>query len=79
MPLSDSTGVKSLKTFCKNSTKEKIHITLSGVNDNVRASLEKSNIPSIVGEENICGNIHLAIERAVGLNEVLWWRKKKRK
>ena len=29
-------------------------------------------------EENICANIHLAIERAVGLNEVLWWWKKKR-
>ena len=78
VPFIDSTGIKDLETLCKSSRKEKIQIILSGVNDNVRASLEKSNIPSIVGEENICGDIHLAIERAVGLNEVLWWRKKKR-
>jgi SulP family sulfate permease len=70
VPFIDSTGVKSLETLCRNSKKEKIHIILSGVNSDVRASLEKTNIPSIVNEENICANIHLAIDKAVELNEM---------
>ena len=64
VPFIDSTGLKNLEMLCQNSTKEKIHIILSGVNSHVRASLQKSSIPHIVGEENICENIHAAVERA---------------
>lgn len=64
VPFIDSTGLKNLEMLCQNSTKEKIHIILSGVNSHVRASLQKSSIPYIVGEENICENIHAAVERA---------------
>jgi SulP family sulfate permease len=34
------------------------------VKENVRESLNKSAIPQLIGEENICSNIHLAVERA---------------
>lgn len=70
VPFIDSTGLKNLETLCKNSTKEKIQIILSGVNENVRISLYKSSIPYIIGEENICENIHLAVERAREMRKV---------
>lgn len=68
VPFIDSTGLRNLETLCKNSAREKIHIILSGVNPDVRGSIEKSAIPSLVGEENICSNIHLAVERAKEIN-----------
>ncbi len=64
VPFIDSTGINNLQNLCKNSRKENIRIILSGVNETVRASLNKSNIPSIIGEDNICPNIHAAVERA---------------
>lgn len=64
VPFIDSTGINNLENLCKNSKKEKIQIILSGVNEHVHASLKKSEIPNIVGEENICSNIHIAVERA---------------
>ena len=44
--------------------KEKIQVILSNINDQIRSSLYKSNIPSIIGDDNICSDIHLALERA---------------
>ncbi|MFA6701630.1 MAG: sulfate permease [Dysgonamonadaceae bacterium] len=75
VPFIDSTGLNNLENLCKNSQKEKIHIILSGVNDKVRASLYKSKVPSIVGEENICSHIHAAVERATALSEEIEQRK----
>ncbi|MDR1742712.1 MAG: sulfate permease [Dysgonamonadaceae bacterium] len=64
VPFIDSTGLRNLETLCKNSAKEKIQVILSGVNPDVRKSLEKSAIPAIINEKNICSNIHLAVERS---------------
>lgn len=64
VPFIDATGLNNLETLCRNSRKEKIHVILSGVSDTLRANLEESRIPEIVGEENICANIHLAVSRA---------------
>ena len=64
VPFIDSTGLNNLETLCRNSKKEKIHVILSGVKENIRESLYQSDIPRIVGEENICSHIHLAVERA---------------
>lgn len=64
VPFIDSTGLNNLENLCKSAQKEKIHIILSGVNETVHASLYKSQVPYIVGEENICPNIHKAVERA---------------
>jgi SulP family sulfate permease len=68
VPFIDSTGLNNLETLCRRSEKEKIRIILSGVKDNVRESIEKSTIPQIIGRENICSNIHLAVERAYALD-----------
>ena len=64
VPFIDSTGLNNLKILCKHSKKEKIQVILSGVNESVRESLEKSDIPQIIGSDNICSNIHLAVARA---------------
>lgn len=37
---------------------------LSGVNPGVRATLENAGICNLLGEENICPDIHAALERA---------------
>ena len=71
VPFIDSTGLYNLENLCENSRKEKIQIILSGVNDAVHASLYKSKIPYIVGEENICSHIHAAVERATQLMEMI--------
>ncbi|SFK86475.1 sulfate permease, SulP family [Porphyromonadaceae bacterium KH3CP3RA] len=64
VPFIDSTGLNNLEILCRRSKKEKIQIILSGVKDSVRESIEKSDIPQIIGSENICSNIHLAVKRA---------------
>lgn len=68
VPFIDATGLNNLQNLCKNSRKEKIQVILSGVNDNVRAKIGNSPIPGIIGEENICSNIHLAVDRATVLS-----------
>lgn len=42
----------------------KIQVILSGVNEQVRATLVKSSFARTIGEENICSNIHEALKRA---------------
>lgn len=66
VPFIDSTGLHNLGMLCKSSKKENIRIILSGVNPNVHATLMKNNFANLVGEENICKNIHEALERASG-------------
>lgn len=77
VPFIDATGLNNLENLCKNSMKEKIQIILSGVSPDVREKLRKSRIIDIVGSENICDNIHLAVERAHFLNQSV--KKKKNK
>lgn len=76
VPFIDSTGLNNLEALCRNSKKEKIQIILSGVKDGVRGKIERSKIPGIIGAENICDNIHLAVERSVYLDAE--WRKRNR-
>ena len=78
VPFIDATGLNNLQNLCKNSRKEKIQVILSGVNDTVRASIEKSKVPDIIGKENICSNIHLAVERALVLHEQIKEEKQKK-
>lgn len=68
VPFIDSTGLNNLEILCRNSKKEKITIILSGVKDSVREQINKSRIPEIIGVDNICSNIHLAVERATELD-----------
>ncbi|MDL2211200.1 STAS domain-containing protein, partial [Bacteroides sp. OttesenSCG-928-M17] len=69
VPFIDSTGIHNLANLCKLSRKEKITIVFSGVNPNVHAVLEKAGFYLLIGEENICPNINVALERARSLVE----------
>ena len=61
IPFIDSTGIHNLTTLCKMSQKENIHVILSGVNENVHSTLEKSGFYELLGKENICSNINIAL------------------
>ena len=54
-------GIHNLTTLCHMSQKENIHIILSGVNENVHKTLEKSGFYELLGKENICSNINEAL------------------
>lgn len=64
VPFIDSTGIHNLTSLCKMSQKDKITIVLSGVNDKVYRTLEKSGFYELLGQANICPNINVALERA---------------
>ena len=64
VPFVDSTGIHTLTNLCEMSRKEGIQIILSGVNPKVQAVLTKSGFNELLGEENICSHINLALERA---------------
>ena len=67
VPFIDSTGIHNLENLCLMSQKEKITIVLSGVNKKVHQALQKSGFYELLGEENICPNINVALERATQL------------
>jgi SulP family sulfate permease len=64
VPFMDSTGLHNLESLCRLSAKENIQIILSGVNEKVRKVLINSKMDEKIGNENICSNIHEAIEKA---------------
>ena len=64
VPFVDSTGIHILTNLCLMSKKEGIQIVLSGVTQKVDAQLTKAGFQDIVGTENICSHIDLALARA---------------
>lgn len=64
VPFIDSTGIHNLTSLCQMAQREKTTIVLSGVNEKVHNVLEKSGFYELLGEDNICPNIHVALERA---------------
>jgi SulP family sulfate permease len=64
VPFIDSTGIHNLANLCEMSHKEGIEIVLSGVNEKVNKVLSKTGFYEMLGEENICPNINVALERA---------------
>lgn len=64
----DSTGLHNLEIFIRSSQAEGRAIILSGVHENVEKSLRKAGIVKLVGKDNVCSNIHLALERAEQLS-----------
>ncbi|MBQ8256753.1 MAG: STAS domain-containing protein [Bacteroidaceae bacterium] len=64
----DSTGLHNLEIFVQSSLNENRTVILSGVHDNVAEKLRKSGIAAMVGAENICSDIHLALARAKELS-----------
>lgn len=68
VPFIDSTGLHNLENMCLMSKKEGITVVLSGVNEKVEAVLKRNGFPQLLGEENICNHIDLALARA---NEIV--------
>jgi SulP family sulfate permease len=64
VPFIDSTGIHNLTNLCRRSQKEKITVILSGVNSKVHDTLAQANFYTLLGEENICPHINVALERA---------------
>jgi SulP family sulfate permease len=64
VPFIDSTGLHNLENLCLMSQKEDIQIVLSGVNEKVEAVLMKNGFEKLLGRENICNHIDLALARA---------------
>ena len=64
VPFMDTTGLHNLESLVRLSEKEKIRIILSGVNERVHETLQKSGFARMIGEENICSNIHEALKRS---------------
>ena len=65
VPFIDSTGVHNLSNLCDMCKKDNIQVVLSGVNEKVHQVLEKTGfLYDLVGQDNICPNINVALERA---------------
>ena len=64
VPFIDSTGLHNLENMCLMSQKEGITIVLSGVNEKVDSVLRRNNFEKLLGAENICNHIDLALARA---------------
>lgn len=64
VPFVDSTGIHNLTNLCAMSQKDGIQVVLSGVNPKVQAVLHKAGFDQMLGEENICSHINIALERA---------------
>ena len=64
VPFVDSTGIHNLTNLCLMSQKEGIQVVLSGVNAKVQDVLHKAGFDQMLGEENICSHIDLALARA---------------
>ena len=64
VPFIDSTGLHNLEVLIKSSQEEGIHVVLSGVKDNVRASLMNAGIGRLLGEDHICDHITKAVAMA---------------
>lgn len=64
IPFIDSTGIHNLTNLISMSHKEGIKIILSGVNEYVKSVLEKNGFNEMLGQENICPNINVALEKA---------------
>ena len=64
VPFIDSTGLHNLENMCLMSQREGISIVLSGVNEKVDAVLRRNGFAQLLGNENICNHIDLALARA---------------
>ena len=64
VPFVDSTGIHNLTNLCLMSQKEGIQVVLSGVNPQVQAVLHRAKFDNLVGSDNICSHINIALDRA---------------
>ena len=64
VPFIDSTGVHNLSNMCRMCSQMGVKVVLSGVNPTVMKVLENAGMDDVVGKENICSHISLALNRA---------------
>jgi len=64
VPFIDSTGMHNLENMCLMSQKEGISVVLSGVNEKVDTVLRRNKFEQLLGAENICNHIDIALQRA---------------
>ncbi len=64
VPFIDSTGVHNLSNMCRMCSQMGVKVVLSGVNPTVMKVLENAGMDNVVGKENICSHISLALNRA---------------
>jgi len=64
VPFIDSTGVHNLSNMCRMCSQLGVKVVLSGVNPSVMKVLKDAGMDKLVGEENICSHISLALKRA---------------
>ena len=64
VPFIDSTGVHNLSNMCRMCTQMGVKVVLSGVNPTVMKVLKDAGMEEVVGKENICSHINLALKRA---------------
>ena len=69
VPFIDSTGIHTLQALCVMSHREGTHIVLSGVTPNVYAVLEHAGLCQLLGQDHICPNINVALDRAAAIVE----------
>ena len=71
VPFIDSTGVHNLTNLCKKCLKKDVKIVLSGVTPKVMEVLTKAGFDDLIGKDNICSHITIALERAKVLTQEL--------
>mgnify|MGYP004535716671 FL=1 len=64
VPFVDSTGIHNLTNLCTMSKSEGIEVVLSGVSEKVHSQLNKARFYDLLGEQNICSHIDIALQRA---------------
>ncbi len=64
VPFIDSTGVHNLSNMCRMCAQMGVKVVLSGVNPSVMKVLKDAGMDELVGQENICSHISIALERA---------------
>ena len=64
VPFIDATGLTNLRNFIRRAQSKQIHIILSGANKTVFDAMKKNGLFDVVGEENVCPDIHCALKKA---------------
>ncbi len=64
VPFIDSTGVHNLQNMCKMCSQMGVKVVLSGVNPQVMKVIVDAGMDDVVGKENICSHINIALKRA---------------
>ena len=64
VPFIDSTGVHNLSNMCRMCAQMGVKVVLSGVNPKVMKVIEDAGMDEVVGKDNICSHINIALKRA---------------